>query len=108
MGPIVEYLVVSYHFSMGPSPNPMDPNSLPQTWSANYQIRRPGADVEKRVVDPNSADASWVALINELGADQWNLVESTTIESVAVQSSHGWGQGARIPSELRHIFMREK
>ena len=96
-----EYLVVAWSLTATP---PADPA---QGWAlaGTFQISRPGAsEVETRRYDGTHVSTIGFELLNELGAEGWELV-SNTIERSAVAPTQGY-QTAGVPIASTQIFKR--
>ena len=96
-----EYLVVAWSLTATP------PADASQAWGLQgvFQIWRPGTpEVETRRYDGARASALGFELLNELGADGWELV-SNTVERNAVAPAQGY-QTAGVPIASTQIFKR--
>lgn len=57
-----------------------------QTWSQEYWISRPGAEQEQLA----AAGVDFDVLLNEFGAEGWELVSENTRDSVVIAEQRGW------------------
>jgi hypothetical protein len=96
-----EYLVVAWNLTATPPLGPNDAWRLDGT----YQISRPGsAEVETRRYDGAQPTTLGFELLNELGADGWELV-SSVVERNTVAPAQGY-QTAGVPIASTQIFKR--
>ena len=96
-----EYLVVSWNLTATP------PADESEAWTLDgaFQISRPGdPGVETRRYDGGQASTLGFELLNELGADGWELV-SNTVERSTVAPAQGY-QTAGFPIATTQIFKR--
>ena len=96
-----EYLVVAWSLTATPPPE------ASEAWGLQgvFQISRPGtAEVETRRYDGARSSALGFELLNELGAEGWELV-SNTVERSAVAPTQGY-QTAGVPIASTQIFKR--
>jgi len=96
-----EYLVVAWSLTAPP------PADATQAWAlqGTFQISRPGAKgVETRRHDGAHESTLGFELMNELGAEGWELV-SNTIDRSAVAPTQGY-QTAGVPIASTQIFKR--
>ena len=96
-----EYLVLSWAMTATP------PDEVSDVWrlEASFHIFRPGAVVaETRTYDGTQASMLGFELLNELGADGWELV-SSVVERTAVAPAQGY-QTAGVPIATTQIFKR--
>lgn len=69
-------------------------------WSDTYRIHRPGEDkFEPLVVD------EWTTVLNQLGAEGWELVGERVLSSTIFQKSQGFNNVA-VPVGLLFTFKR--
>ena len=96
-----EYLVVAWSLTATP------PASAADAWrlDGTFQISRPGVPgAEARRYDGSQATALGFDLLNELGAEGWELV-SNTVERSTVSAAQGY-QTAGVPIAWTQIFKR--
>ena len=96
-----EYLVVSWNLTATP------PGDASEAWTLEgaFDISRPGVSgVETRRYDGGQASTLGFELLNELGADGWELV-SNTVERSTVAPAQGY-QTAGFPIATAQIFKR--
>jgi hypothetical protein len=96
-----EYLVLSWAMTATP------PDATSDAWrlEASFHIFRPGAAVaETRTYDGALASTLGFQLMNELGAEGWELV-SSVVERSAVAPAQGY-QTAGVPIATTQIFKR--
>jgi hypothetical protein len=77
-----EYLVVEWRYSTNFA---SVTSSEPQTWESVYYVARAGADTET-----HPGDLDWIAFVNDLGEQGWEMVSETTRLSVIVAQAQGW------------------
>ena len=96
-----EYLVLAWAMTATP------PDASSDAWrlDASFHIFRPGAaSAETRSYDGSQASTLGFELLNELGAEGWELV-SSTVERTAVAPAQGY-QTAGVPIATTQIFKR--
>jgi hypothetical protein len=96
-----EYLVLSWAMTATP------PDAMSDEWrlEASFHIFRPGAlSAETRTYDGTQPSTLGFELLNELGADGWELV-SNVVERTAVAPAQGY-QTAGVPIATTQIFKR--
>ena len=96
-----EYLVVAWSLTATPPAPPAE------AWgfTGTFHISRPGvAGAETRTYDAALASTMAFDLLNELGADGWELV-SNVVERSAVTSAQGY-QTVGVPITSTQIFKR--
>jgi len=96
-----EYLVVAWSLTATP---PVPPS---EAWAfvGTFQISRPGVSgAEIRTYDAALVSTMASDLLNELGADGWELV-SNVVERSAVTSAQGY-QTVGVPITSNQIFKR--
>jgi hypothetical protein len=82
-----------------------------QLWRAEFRIVRPGGESESRLgystypKDEEVEETQIAALLNELGAEGWELVSETVYDSTIVSARGGW-QKAGMPIEVRWTLKR--
>ncbi|HXD53762.1 MAG TPA: hypothetical protein VN618_03325 [Solirubrobacteraceae bacterium] len=72
-----------------------------QTWESNYRISKPNAEPEVL----SATDVNWTTLLNELGADGWELVTESVRKTVIFSQSMGWSNVGS-PIEIVWQFKR--
>ena len=96
-----EYLVVAWNLTATAPLGPGDAWRL----DATYQIQRPGTPgVETRHYDAALPSTLGFDLLNELGADGWELV-SNVVERSTVSAAQGY-ETAGVPIASTQIFKR--
>jgi hypothetical protein len=96
-----EYLVVAWNLTATPPAGPGEGWKL----DGAYQITRPGAaGPQTRRYDGAQATTLGFDLLNELGADGWELV-SNVVERSTVAPAQGY-QTAGVPIASTQIFKR--
>jgi hypothetical protein len=96
-----EYLVVAWNLTATPPASPAEAWTL----EGAFQISRPGVpDVETRRYDAGQASTIGFDLLNELGADGWELV-SSTVDRSTVAPAQGY-QTAGVPIASTQTFKR--
>jgi len=96
-----EYLVLSWAMTATP------PDAVSNDWrlEASFHIFRPGAvTAETRTYDGTQPATLGFELLNELGAEGWELV-SNVVERTAVAPAQGY-QTAGVPIATTQIFKR--
>jgi hypothetical protein len=96
-----EYLVLSWAMTATP------PDAMSDEWrlEASFHIFRPGAlSAETRTYDGTQPSTLGFELLNELGAEGWELV-SNVVERTAVAPAQGY-QTAGVPIATTQIFKR--
>jgi hypothetical protein len=96
-----EYLVLSWAMTATP------PDAVSENWrlEASFHIFRPGAaSAETRTYDGTQASTLGFQLLNELGAEGWEMV-SSVVERTAVAPAQGY-QTAGVPIATTQIFKR--
>jgi hypothetical protein len=96
-----EYLLVAWNLTATP---PVAPS---EAWGlvGSFQISRPGAaDVETRSYDASLASTIAFDLLNELGADGWELA-SHVVERSTLTQAQGY-QPVGVPVASTQIFKR--
>jgi hypothetical protein len=96
-----EYLVLSWAMTATP------PDAVSNDWrlEASFHIFRPGAvTAETRTYDGTQPSTLGFELLNELGAEGWELV-SNVVERTAVAPAQGY-QTAGVPIATTQIFKR--
>lgn len=96
-----EYLVLSWAMTATP------PDAVYDEWrlEASFHIFRPGAlSAETRSYDGTQPSTLGFELLNELGAEGWELV-SNVVERTAVAPAQGY-QTAGVPIATTQIFKR--
>ena len=96
-----EYLVLSWAMTATP------PDAMSESWrlEASFHIFRPGAAAaETRTYDGTQASTLGFQLLNELGAEGWEMV-SSVVERTAVAPAQGY-QTAGVPIATTQIFKR--
>lgn len=96
-----EYLVLSWAMTATP------PDDVSNEWrlEASFHIFRPGApSAETRTYDGTQPSTLGFELLNELGAEGWELV-SNVVERTAVAPAQGY-QTAGVPIATTQIFKR--
>jgi hypothetical protein len=96
-----EYLVLSWAMTATP------PDDVYNEWrlEASFHIFRPGAlSAETRSYDGTQPSTLGFELLNELGAEGWELV-SNVVERTAVAPAQGY-QTAGVPVATTQIFKR--
>jgi hypothetical protein len=71
-----------------------------QTWESVYWLTRPDVEPEKL-----NGEVKWSALLNELGAEGWEMVSESVRRSVVHAHALGW-TNAGAPIEIRWTFKR--
>ncbi len=71
-----------------------------QTWEVQYSIYRAAAEPERM-----SGDADFLAFLNTLGADGWELISESIQNSTIVSGSGGWPD-AGVPTRVVWTFKR--
>ena len=81
----------------------------PTTWKGEYSIARPGQPRETRLsydsTDKGAETTGIDALLNELGADGWELVSETVMDTTIFSSLHGWSDSGT-PTQMRWSLKR--
>jgi hypothetical protein len=96
-----EYLVVAWTLTATPSADPAEPWTL----DGAFHISRPGVSgAETRRYDGTQASTLGFELLNELGAEGWELV-SNTVDRSTVAPAQGY-QTAGAPIATTQIFKR--
>jgi hypothetical protein len=96
-----EYLALSWSMTATP------PESASDAWrlEAAFHIFRPGATTaETRTYDGSQPSTLGFELLNELGAEGWEMV-SSVIERTAIAPAQGY-QTAGVPVATTQIFKR--
>jgi len=82
-----------------------------QTWTENFWIYRPG-DKEGQKLEAHSGSSknpehktTILKILAELGAEGWELVSETVLDTTIVASGLGWRDVA-IPVKMRWTFKR--
>ena len=95
-----EYLVVAWNLTATPPVSPSEAWTL----EGAFHISRPGVGVEARRYDGAQASTLGFELLNELGADGWELV-SSTVDRSTVAPAQGY-QTAGVPIASTQVFKR--
>jgi hypothetical protein len=96
-----EYLVVAWTLTATPPATPSEAWKL----EGAFHISRPGvSDMETRTYDGAQSSTLMFALLNEFGADGWELV-SNVVERSTVAPAQGY-QTAGVPIASTQIFKR--
>ena len=95
-----EYLIVAWNLTATPPASPSEAWTL----EGAFHISRPGGVVETRRYDGALPPTLGFELLNELGADGWELV-SNTVERSTVAAAQGY-QTAGVPIASTQIFKR--
>lgn len=74
----------------------------PQTWETQYWVKRAGTDFEYL-----AADLDWLAFLNELGTDGWEMINERIPNSVVLGNYLGW-PNASSPVSMVWTFKRPR
>jgi hypothetical protein len=79
-------------------------------WKSWFDIYKPGKGTEtRRSTDSSDSDLKdsiwWLDLLQEFGAEGWELVGETIQNSVVVDEENGW-KNKRMPTSIRWNFKR--
>jgi hypothetical protein len=64
--------------------------SAPQSQTDNYTIFRPDSDKRDGISGEIADWGDWLALLNDLGAEGWELTTGTIMETTLVAGLFGW------------------
>lgn len=78
-----------------------------QEWRSELGIRKPGMDREERLHHDYGEEPvfSLLDVLNEFGAEGWELTTETVLATAAVVDTHGWSD-AGLPIEMRWTLRR--
>lgn len=80
-----------------------------RTWRQELTITRPGQDGETRLVwtspPTDEAKTSTLDVLNDLGAEGWELVTETVLDSEIFSRLHGW-ESVGSPVLMRYLLKR--
>jgi hypothetical protein len=95
-----EYLVVAWNLTASA------PTAPGEAWRLEgvFQISRPGAVVETRRYDGAQPSALGFELLNDLGAEGWEMI-SSVVERSTVAPAQGY-QTAGVPIASTQVFKR--
>jgi hypothetical protein len=78
-------------------------------WSSEFQISRYGEQVETRPASNSEKrpekPTGFMDLLHEFGADGWELVGETVLDTVLVGEEHGW-RSKGTPAHVRWTLKR--
>jgi hypothetical protein len=100
-----EYMSVSYRYTREWVFPPGE-----TVWKCWFDIYKPGKGTETRrstdSSDPDLKDSIWwLDLLQEFGAEGWELVGETIQSWVVVDEENGW-RNKRVPTHIRWSFKR--
>lgn len=72
------------------------------TWPSTYYILRADSDS----ADERPGETNLLVLLNELGAEGWELVGNVILRSTIVKSATGWSEES-LPVRQRWLFKRQ-
>lgn len=80
-----------------------------RTWRQELTVTRPGQDDETRLVWTSSSTdetkTSTLDLLNELGAEGWELITETVLDSEIFTRLHGW-ENVGSPVLMKYVLKR--
>jgi hypothetical protein len=77
----------------------------PQTWTNTYTIFRPDSPEPDGITGEVTGWTDWMTLLNELGAEGWELSAGAIMDTTVVPTLHGWAPVA-IPVRQSYTFKR--
>jgi hypothetical protein len=78
-----EYLTIAWQHTTNYATKAPDEE---QTWESTYRISKPNAEPDTLA----AADVNWTKLLNDLGADGWEMVTESIRSTVIFGQSMGW------------------
>jgi len=78
----------------------------PQTWSQAYALFWPGNTDPDGQIGTIKGWPDWLALLNRLGREGWELATGTIMDTTIVAGMHGWTQ-VGTPVRQSFIFKRQ-
>jgi hypothetical protein len=79
-------------------------------WRYDYAISRPGKEREVRTgwssAEGVNAAFNLLDLLNEFGAEGWELISESVLDSIIFSERHGWSQVGG-PVQIKCILKRE-
>ncbi|HET7444711.1 MAG TPA: hypothetical protein VFJ57_08640 [Solirubrobacterales bacterium] len=102
-----EYMTISWVYTREWNFTPPDPGRT--IWKSQFYIYRPGAGTETRLgndSDNPEAQTTWyLEVLQEFGAEGWELVGETVIDTVLITEENGW-KSKGIPAHIRWTLKR--
>jgi hypothetical protein len=107
-----EYMMISWVYSTEEKSVGVHASGAPKServWKREFQIFRAGREMETKIDsvtdDPDAKEASFLGLLNEFGAEGWEMITETTPESTIISEQYGWHQ-VGVPVYYRWLLKR--
>jgi hypothetical protein len=104
-----EYMTISWTYTREWKFTPPGPGR--DIWKSQFYIYRPRAKTETRLgsdSDNPEAKTTWyLEILQEFGAEGWELVGETVMDTVLVSEENGW-KSKGVPAHIRWTFKRRR